>query len=137
MQLRMLERSVSGKLLAVEQAQVLLRFDGSFCRRMIGSATAEVAGHAGRLLERSLLGELRAVVARALSGLDMFSGDLSELLADDAFAPGTSPPQVCLSCVMTRISPNSIVRRAFGAAGGRRTPLRPAPARRRVCCATG
>lgn len=122
------------KLLVLEQAQVVLYIDGSFCCRMIGSATAEVAGHAGRLLERSLLGELRAVVARALSGLDMFSGDLSELLADDAFAPGTSPPQVCSSCVMTRISPNSI---STFRSCWRATPLRPAPARRRVCCATG
>lgn len=62
-----------------------------------GETTAEVAGHAGRLLERSLLGELRAVAARALSGLDMFSGDLGDLLAADVSAlqlatGGSSPP---------------------------------------------
>lgn len=62
-----------------------------------GEAAAEVAGHAGHLLERSLLGELRAVAARALSGLDMFSGDLGDLLASDASAfqlaaGGSSPP---------------------------------------------
>lgn len=61
----------------------------------LGPATVEVASNAGRLLERSLLGELRAVAARALSGLDMFSGDFAELVAGDAaFAPGTSPPDV-------------------------------------------
>jgi hypothetical protein len=58
-----------------------------------GDATADVAGYAGRLLEQSLLGELRAVAARALSGLDMFSADLGELLASEV-PPGTegSPP---------------------------------------------
>lgn len=34
----------------------------------------EVAGKAQLLLEQSLLGELRTVVARSLSGLDMFAG---------------------------------------------------------------
>jgi hypothetical protein len=64
---------------------------------LTGAATAEVAANAGRLLERSLLGELRAVAARALSGLDMFSGDFAELVAGDAaFAPGSSPPDVSL-----------------------------------------
>lgn len=42
-----------------------------------------MAFRAQQLLEHSLLGELRAVVARALSGLDMFSGHLSELIASD------------------------------------------------------
>ncbi len=72
-------------------------------RSRAGSATGEVAGHAGRLLERSLLGELRSVAARALSGLDMFSGDLSELVAGDAFAPGTCPPdKACVVQVLPR-----------------------------------
>ena len=39
-----------------------------------GQAYASVAAPAQALLEQSLLGELRAVVARALSGLDMFAG---------------------------------------------------------------
>ena len=39
-----------------------------------------MAHRAQQLLEHSLLSELRAVVARALSGLDMFAGgQLSEL----------------------------------------------------------
>ena len=39
----------------------------------------EVASRAQQLLEHSLLSELHAVVARALSGLDMFAGhQLSE-----------------------------------------------------------
>ena len=39
-----------------------------------------MAGRAQQLLEHSLLSELRAVVARALSGLEMFAGNqLSEL----------------------------------------------------------
>lgn len=45
-----------------------------------GNGSAEVAHRAQQLLEHSLLSELRAVVARALSGLDMFAGgQLSEL----------------------------------------------------------
>lgn len=68
------------------------------CSSVTGAATAELAANAGRLLERSLLGELRAVAARALSGLDMFSGDFAELVAGDAaFAPGSSPPDVGLA----------------------------------------
>ena len=52
-----------------------------------GTGTAEVALRAQQLLEQSLLGELRAVVARALSGLEMFSGQLSELISGDIVAP--------------------------------------------------
>lgn len=45
-----------------------------------GNGCAEVAYRAQQLLEHSLLSELRAIVARALSGLDMFAGgQLSEL----------------------------------------------------------
>ena len=45
-----------------------------------GNGSAEVAYRAQQLLEHSLLSELRAIVARALSGLDMFAGNqLSEL----------------------------------------------------------
>ena len=45
-----------------------------------GNGSAEVAYRAQQLLEHSLLSELRAIVARALSGLDMFAGgQLSEL----------------------------------------------------------
>lgn len=43
--------------------------------RGAGNGSAEVAGRAQQLLEHSLLSELRAVVARALSGLDMFAGN--------------------------------------------------------------
>ncbi len=44
-----------------------------------GNDSAEVASRAQQLLEHSLLSELHAVVARALSGLDMFAGNqLSE-----------------------------------------------------------
>jgi hypothetical protein len=44
------------------------------------NGSAEVAYRAQQLLEHSLLSELRAIVARALSGLDMFAGgQLSEL----------------------------------------------------------
>jgi acetyl-CoA carboxylase/biotin carboxylase 1 len=49
-------------------------------RARAGNGSAEVAHRAQQLLEHSLLSELRAVVARALSGLDMFAGgQLSEL----------------------------------------------------------
>ena len=45
-----------------------------------GNGSTEVASRAQQLLEHSLLSELRAVVARALSGLEMFAGNqLSEL----------------------------------------------------------
>ncbi len=44
-----------------------------------GNESVEVASRAQQLLEHSLLSELHAVVARALSGLDMFAGhQLSE-----------------------------------------------------------
>jgi hypothetical protein len=43
---------------------------------------AEVAQRAQQLLEHSLLGELRSVVARALSGLDMFEPQLKEFFID-------------------------------------------------------
>lgn len=44
-----------------------------------GNDSAEVASPAQQLLEHSLLSELHAVVARALSGLEMFaSNQLSE-----------------------------------------------------------
>ncbi|KAL6777494.1 BCC3 [Auxenochlorella protothecoides x Auxenochlorella symbiontica] len=50
-----------------------------------GAGAAGVARRAQRLLERSLLGELRALAARALSGLDMFSeAALRDLGAADA-----------------------------------------------------
>ncbi|CAK0731625.1 hypothetical protein CVIRNUC_000020 [Coccomyxa viridis] len=46
----------------------------------LSNGSAEVAYRAQQLLEHSLLSELRAIVARALSGLDMFAGNqLSEL----------------------------------------------------------
>lgn len=45
-----------------------------------GNGCVDVAYRAQQLLEHSLLSELRAIVARALSGLDMFAGgQLSEL----------------------------------------------------------
>lgn len=45
-----------------------------------GNGSGDVAAKAQQLLEHSLLSELRAVVARALSGLEMFAGNqLTEL----------------------------------------------------------
>ena len=44
-----------------------------------------MAAPAQALLEQSLLGELRTVVARALSGRDMFAGSQ---LAEEALLPG-------------------------------------------------
>lgn len=54
-----------------------------------------MAQRAQQLLEHSLLGELRSVVARALSGLDMFEPQLREF-----FSVG-SPVKVggCSGCV--------------------------------------
>lgn len=47
---------------------------------LTGPSCTEASLRAQQLLEHSLLGELRAIVARALSGLDMFAGSgLSEL----------------------------------------------------------
>lgn len=93
---RLLERQLLGEpqVWLCPESQIHPQLFITFLSPCTGAAVAEVAGYAGRLLERSLLGELRAVVARALSGLDMFSGDLSELLAGDAFSPGSSPPEV-------------------------------------------
>lgn len=66
-----------------------------------------MAYRAQQLLEHSLLSELRAIVARALSGLDMFAGgQLSELdlLGSDFLeAPAVSVPEVC-ACFGKRLS---------------------------------
>ena len=58
-----------------------------------------MAYRAQQLLEHSLLSELRAIVARALSGLDMFAGgQLSELdLLGSDFLETTSSEQVSCS----------------------------------------
>ena len=60
-----------------------------------GNGSIEVAYRAQQLLEHSLLSELRAIVARALSGLDMFAGNqLSELdLLGSDFLETTSAEQ--------------------------------------------
>ena len=65
-----------------------------------GNGSAEVAYRAQQLLEHSLLSELRAIVARALSGLDMFAGgQLSELdLLGSDFLETTSSEQA--SCAL-------------------------------------
>ena len=57
-----------------------------------GAGTSDVAFRAQQLLEQSLLGELRAVVARALSGLDLFSGQLSDLISGDVVGPSAAVP---------------------------------------------
>ncbi len=61
-----------------------------------GNGCAEVAYRAQQLLEHSLLSELRAIVARALSGLDMFAGgQLSELdLLGSDFLEAPLPTEV-------------------------------------------
>lgn len=61
-----------------------------------GRSCAEVAYRAQQLLEHSLLSELRAIVARALSGLDMFAGgQLSELdLLGSDYLEAPPPAQV-------------------------------------------
>jgi len=68
-----------------------------------------VAYRAQQLLEHSLLSELRAIVARALSGLDMFAGgQLSELdLLGSDFLETTPSEQV--SCSSNTISDNTII----------------------------
>ena len=68
--------------------------------RVPGGGTADVAFRAQQLLEHSLLGELRAVVARALSGLEMFSGQLSELISGEVVAP--PPTHVCKAPCLSR-----------------------------------
>ena len=61
-----------------------------------GNGCAEVAYRAQQLQEHSLLSELRAIVARALSGLDMFAGgQLSELdLLGSDFLETPAPAEV-------------------------------------------
>ena len=58
-----------------------------------------MAHRAQQLLEHSLLSELRAIVARALSGLDMFAGgQLSELdLLGSDFLEAPPPGEVRLA----------------------------------------
>ena len=105
---------------------------------MSGGGTADVAFRAQQLLEQSLLGELRAVVARALSGLEMFSGQLSELISGEVMAQPaaqvrTGPPAhhmdvVCSSVLRFGCVPRKQCTRA--------APLPTGPSRRIcfVCC---
>lgn len=71
-----------------------------------GNGCAEVAYRAQQLLEHSLLSELRAIVARALSGLDMFAGgQLSELdLLGSDFLETPPPSQVSITTQIFRNS---------------------------------
>lgn len=75
---------------------------------LAGNGSGEVANRAKQLLEHSLLSELRAVVARALSGLDMFSGSqLSELdlLGSDSFMCGEDVQKArLLTSIITTLS---------------------------------
>lgn len=66
------------------------------CCVRAGNGCADVAYRAQQLLEHSLLSELRAIVARALSGLDMFAGgQLSELdLLGSDFLEMPAPAEV-------------------------------------------
>lgn len=68
-----------------------------------------MAYRAQQLLEHSLLSELRAIVARALSGLDMFAGgQLSELdLLGSDFLETTPSEQV--SCRCNTIGDNIVI----------------------------
>lgn len=67
-------------LRSAEWCDVIAMCQGYVWGACSGNGCAEVAYRAQQLLEHSLLSELRAIVARALSGLDMFAGgQLSEL----------------------------------------------------------
>jgi hypothetical protein len=57
-------------------------------------SVASVAQRAQQLLEHSLLGELRSLVARALSGLDMFAEPQLRELFGGAASPTPLGPQV-------------------------------------------
>lgn len=69
------------------------------------SSSAQVAQRAQQLLEHSLLGELRTLVARALSGLDMFDEPQFRELFGGATSPtgkvrrrpGTGPALPCMA----------------------------------------
>ena len=65
-----------------------------------------MAHRAQQLLEHSLLSELRAIVARALSGLDMFAGgQLSELdlLGSDFLETPAPMPEVLTLFKLARV----------------------------------
>lgn len=65
--------SLSCGCLNAEYSPVLV--DGCMvCLWHAGGGAVDIAANAQSLLEQSLLGELQSVVARALSGLDMFAG---------------------------------------------------------------
>jgi hypothetical protein len=68
-------------------------------RRLAGLAepsAAEVAQRAQQLLEHSLLGELRTLVARALSGLDLFAEPQFRELFGGATSPVGKASQLCV-----------------------------------------
>ena len=58
-----------------------------------------MAYEAQQLLEHSLLGELRSVVARALNGLDMFPGNFSELITGQFMPPIASQVSAVIECL--------------------------------------
>jgi hypothetical protein len=68
-------------------------------RRLAGLAepsAADVAQRAQQLLEHSLLGELRTLVARALSGLDLFAEPQFRDLFGGATSPVGKASQLCV-----------------------------------------
>ncbi|KAL4859471.1 Acetyl-CoA carboxylase 1 [Chlorella vulgaris] len=69
-------------------------------------SSAEVAQRAQQLLEHSLLGELRSLVARALSGLDMFAEPQFRELFGGGAAPSTSPSKLLLSAAAAAAAPH-------------------------------
>lgn len=60
---------------------------------LTGIATAEVASRAQQLLEHSLLTELRGIVGRTLSGVDMFTHtQLADILGTQHTSHSHLPP---------------------------------------------
>lgn len=67
-----------------------------------GHNNNEVSSRARQLLEHSLLSELRAVVARALSGLEMFAG--SQLTETDLLGSDVLPGNESINSLMKGVS---------------------------------
>lgn len=61
--------------------------EAPFCPPAAERTSAEVSQRAQQLLEHSLLGELRTLVARALSGLDLFAEPHFQELFGGAASP--------------------------------------------------